>query len=194
MDVGARPPRLTTGALLVMVLVLTSLVACQASPAPSGGSPRASSSDTASPEAVSSPTEDTPDLTTPPDTDEAVLALAGALEEAGADVNLTGEFSSDPIGGQGVAICVNGGQVNTYAFDSAEEADTVAARIDPEDPSNVGTAIVEWAGNPRFWKVERLLVLYLGDDAAVEAGLTSVLGSPFARGEGRAPGRDLTSC
>jgi hypothetical protein len=51
----------------------------------------------------------------------------------------------------------------------------------------VGTAIVEWAGRPRFWQGNRILVLYLGESAATEALLTSVLGPPFAEGPGRAP-------
>lgn len=41
-------------------------------------------------------------------------------------------------------------EVRVYLFATDEEADAAAARIDPDDPSNVGDAIVEWAGTPRF--------------------------------------------
>ena len=108
----------------------------------------------------------------------------------------TGSFATDPIGGEGISLCVEGQVVNVYVFPTVEEREAAASRIDPDDPSNVGTAMIEWAGNPRFWAADRLLVLYLGRDPAVEAGITSVLGSPFARGEGRAPlpGPDLNAC
>ena len=193
MDGGARSPRLGTGAFLASVVVVAFLAACQTSPAPSSSTGAAPSAD-ASPLRVPSPSSGTTEETRPPDADEAVLRLTAALEGAGADVRLTGDFATDPVGGEGAGMCVNGHQVNAYVFDSADRANEVAARIDPADPSDVGTAIVEWVGNPRFWKSDRLIVLYLGDDVTVEAGLTSVLGPPFARGEGRAPGRDLPSC
>jgi hypothetical protein len=32
-----------------------------------------------------------------------------------------------------------------------------------------------------------MIVLYLGDSPAIELGLTSLLGDPFAKGEGRGP-------
>ncbi|HSH21300.1 MAG TPA: hypothetical protein VK992_01620, partial [Candidatus Caenarcaniphilales bacterium] len=69
-----------------------------------------------------------------------------------------------------------------------------AATIDPDDPSNIGTSIVEWAGEPKFWLRDRVLVLYLGTDEQVEDGLVSVLGEPFARGEGRPPLGGDDSC
>jgi hypothetical protein len=74
-----------------------------------------------------------------------------------------------------------------YEFASAGERAAVASRIDPVDPSNLGTSIVEWDGRPRFWQGDRILVLYLGESAATHALLTSILGPPFAEGPGRAP-------
>jgi hypothetical protein len=64
----------------------------------------------------------------------------------------------------------------------------VVQKIDPKDPSNVGTGIVEWAGAPRFWLRDNVIVLYLGQDAATDAALRALLGTPFAEGEaGRMP-------
>ena len=123
-----------------------------------------------------------------------VEALVVALEERGADVELTGSFTTDPVGGQGVALCVNGQRVQVYVFPTAEESKELASRIDPYDPSNMGTTMVSWAGNPRFWRSDRLIVLYLGEDPAVEAGLTGVLGLPFARGAGQGPGQGTMTC
>lgn len=50
------------------------------------------------------------------------------------------------------------------------------------------------AGNPKFWQRGRILVLYLGNDPAVEGDINTVLGQPFARGQGLAPGPDLSAC
>ena len=105
-----------------------------------------------------------------------------------------GAFNPDPLGGRGARLCVAGQQVSLYVYATEQERAAASARIDPNDPSNLGTAMVAWAGNPRFWQRGRILVLYLGNVAAVEAGITSVLGEPFARGRVRAPAPDRNAC
>lgn len=111
------------------------------------------------------------------------------LNTAGAEAEQVESFSSDPLGGKGLLVCVGGEEVRLYLFDGEQAAATAANRIDPDDPSHVGTAIVEWAGNPRFWHRGPILVLYLGADQVTEDLLIEVLGTPFARGPG--PGRGL---
>lgn len=106
----------------------------------------------------------------------------------------TGAFSTEPLGGQGTGLCVAGQQVRVYVYQTAEDREAVASRIDPTDPSNVGTSIVEWAGNPKFWQAARIVVLYLGSDPAVDSGISTILGPPFARGPGRDPGPDRHAC
>lgn len=162
-------------------LVVLLLAACATS-----SSPSPSIAPMASDGAVSSPPESPP-------TDPAA-GLAAALEAAGAEVRQAGVFNTEPLGGQGVSLCVAGQQVSVYVYATAQEREVVAARIDPTDPSNLGTSIVEWAGNPKFWQADRIIVLYLGGDPAVEAGLSSVLGQPFARGQGRDPGPGRHAC
>lgn len=105
-----------------------------------------------------------------------------------------GAFNPEPLGGRGVSLCVAGQQVSVYVFDTEAEAATVADRIDPADPSNLGTTIIEWAGNPTFWQRGGIIVLYLGSNPAVKAGLTSILGQPFASGQGRDPGPGRQAC
>ena len=127
------------------------------------------------------------------DTDPA-SAFEAALHAAGAQVQRTGEFNTEPLGGKGLGLCVAGQEVSVYLYATPEDRAAVAARIDPKDPSNLGTSMVEWAGNPKFWQADRLIVLYLGSDLAVESGITSILGQPFARGQGRDPGPNRHSC
>jgi hypothetical protein len=114
----------------------------------------------------------------------AVEGLVTALTTAGVSVRQADRFDAAPLPGQGVLLCVGREEVRVYVFET-EEARVAAARtIDPNDPSHVGTSIVEWVGNPRFWQRDRILVLYVGTDAPTEALLTTVMGAPFARGVG----------
>lgn len=110
------------------------------------------------------------------------------LTAAGVDAEEAETFSTEPLGGQGHLICVGDEEVRVYRFASDEQSAAAAARIDPNDPSNMGNTIVEWAGNPRFWQRGPMLVLYLGDDQATEELITALLGQPFSQGQGRDPG------
>lgn len=111
------------------------------------------------------------------------------LTEEGVEIDQAETFSTDPVGGQGHLLCVGDQEVRVYLFASDEEASAAAVRIDPNDPSNMGNVIIEWAGNPRFWQRGPMLVLYLGEEQATEDLITAVLGQPFAQGQ--VPGRGL---
>lgn len=67
----------------------------------------------------------------------------------------------------------------------------MTAVIDPEDPTYVGEAIIEWIGYPRFWERDRIVV-HVGTEEETEGLLTSILGRPFARGDG--PGYSEGRC
>jgi hypothetical protein len=119
----------------------------------------------------------------------AMPEFKAALGAAGATVTDLGGFDPNPLSGTGTNLCVSGQKVMTYEFGTARERAEMAATIDPADPSKIGnSAIVEWAGNPTFWQRDRLIVLYLGSDPRILAGVSSVLGEPFAAGHGRDPG------
>ncbi len=126
--------------------------------------------------------------------DDAVAGLVAALEENGATVTDRGPFSPDPFPGRGIVLCVANQEVRVYVFDTAAERAEVTGRIDPENPSNVGTSMVSWAGTPTFWQSDRIMVLYLGDDPALKSGLSGILGEPFASGEGGGPGPRGQDC
>lgn len=170
--------------LLILLVITFGAAACgsAASPASSqGSSPSPGITPSASASGESSPAD-------------AVAAFVADLEAAGATVSDSGAFDTDPLGGRGVVLCVAGQQVRVYEYEADAERAAVTARIDPTDPSNLGTTIIEWAGNPTFWQRDRIMVLYLGSDPAVEAAVTTVLGQPFARGQGRDPGPDRHAC
>lgn len=112
--------------------------------------------------------------------------LLADLSAAGVEARVGQIFAPDPFKAQGFLLCVGTEQVRMYVFPSIGDRMQAAAKIDPTNPSNIGTAMVSWNGRPRFWQVDRLLLLYLGEDAATEAKLRDLLGPPFASGEGRA--------
>ncbi|MDQ6794315.1 MAG: hypothetical protein M3067_05785 [Chloroflexota bacterium] len=122
--------------------------------------------------------------------------LIAAIAAASAPVRQADTFEGAPIPAKGVLLCLGKEEVRVYSFGSEEERAAAAKTIDPKDPSHVGTSIVEWTGNPRFWQSGRILVLYLGSDARTEAILTSILGQPFARGAGGGGlgGPNLSAC
>lgn len=134
-----------------------------------------------------SPPTSAPPTSAPSPTAVAVYPeqLIADLEAAGADVRIGGAFTADPFAAQGFVLCVGKEQVRMYIFPSIGDRVAAAAKIDKTHPSNVGTAMVDWNGRPRFWQVDRLLLLYLGEDAPTETLLRNVLGAPFASGEGR---------
>jgi hypothetical protein len=152
-----------------LVLLLVALVVVAACQAASSGSPAPSRLD-------------------------GVDGLVADFSAAGATVRPAGTFAADPLPGLGTLLCLGKQPVRVYTYSSAAERAQVGARIDPRDPSKVGTAIVEWTGSPRFWQRDRILVLYLGSDAATEALLTNLLGQPFARGAGGLAGLPTRDC
>jgi hypothetical protein len=152
--------------LLAVLLIGCQTAASTASTAPTAWSPSPS------------PTADGPE------------GLIADLEAAGADAKLGDLFSPDPLTGQDVVLCVGAEPVRLYVFGSVGDRVQAASRIDPKDPSNMGTSIVDWNGAPRFWQRDRMLILYLGTNADTEALLRGILGQPFASGIGRPPLRD----
>lgn len=130
----------------------------------------------------------------PAPSSDSVGAFGSALQDAGAEVREIGPFSPEPLSGSGTILCVDGQEVRVYAYATEDELAAAVSQINPTDPSQVGTSMVSWAGTPRFWRANRMIVLYLGDSPAIELGLTSVLGEPFARGDGRDSVLNRHSC
>jgi hypothetical protein len=162
---------------VVAVVLLLVISACSPAATP-GSSPTAPS--TGSPPTVGS---GTPDPTSAGGAD----GLVDDLVAGGATARLGSNFFAEPIPGEGVLVCLGTEAVQVYVLRDHEAALAAASSIDTNDPSKIGASIVDWAGRPRFWLRDRILILYVGSDAATDAALRTLLGRPFA--EARLPGR-----
>ncbi|HJW83838.1 MAG TPA: hypothetical protein VJ754_05995, partial [Anaerolineae bacterium] len=57
-----------------------------------------------------------------------------------------------------------------------------AAKVGP-DGSTFDTLIVDWVAPPHFYHKGRAIVLYVGDDAAIQRMLEDALGAQIAGGK-----------
>ena len=79
----------------------------------------------------------------------------------------------------GFSIQVNGSSVQVFEYNSAEDAEADASLVS-SDGSSIGTSMPFWVDDPHFYYKEKIIVLYVGDDPAIEELLESVLGRQFA--------------
>lgn len=108
-----------------------------------------------------------------------LATLMDALRTAGVTVE-TGEaveqvFFTVP----GEIIKVNGADVQVFVYETAEAMEAEAAQV-AEDGGSIGTNMVAWVEAPHFYKAGRMLVLYVGEDPAVQSVLEGILGPQFA--------------
>jgi hypothetical protein len=111
--------------------------------------------------------------------EDAYSELLAAFEAAGATVESTGSIEQPFFLASGQSFAVNGGMIQVFPYPSAEAAEVEAARVAP-DGSSVGTSMISWMEAPHFFRQDRLIVLYVGDDPDVLTMLESVLGPQFA--------------
>lgn len=112
---------------------------------------------------------------------EALGRLVEELRAAGNAVEEGDAISQPFFTVQGQVIIVDGSDVQVFEYGSSEAADEEAALVSP-DGTSVGTTMILWVATPHFYKGGALIVLYVGDDAAVTDVLEAVLGPQFAGG------------
>jgi hypothetical protein len=105
--------------------------------------------------------------------------LISMLRAAGVPVERRGSAEQPFLPVNGVMLKVHGEDVQVFQFRDAAAADQQADAVSP-DGSTVGTAKIHWIGSPHFYKKDRLLVLYVGEESKVLEALQAVLGPPFA--------------
>ena len=106
-------------------------------------------------------------------------SLVDSLHTAGAEVELGDMVEQAFFSVKGQIVKVNGSDVQVFEYENAEAMEAGAEQVAP-DGGSVGTSMITWVDTPHFYKTGRILVLYVGDDAATTDLLKSVLGEQFA--------------
>lgn len=113
------------------------------------------------------------------DPTEGQAGLINSLRESGAEVELGNTVEQAFFGPTGRILKVNGEDVQVFEYPSAEALEADAVQVSA-DGGSVGTSMVTWMAAPHFFKSGNVLVLYVGDDAAVLDLLKGALGEQFA--------------
>ena len=85
---------------------------------------------------------------------------------------------------KGETLRISGGEfaqpieMQSYDYPDAATAEADVAQIEPN--GNPKATMVEWRGTPHWFRKERVVVIYLGDDPAAIKLLTDALGAQFA--------------
>lgn len=106
-------------------------------------------------------------------------SLLAALQAAGATAEVADSVLQDFFTPEGHIIKVNGQDVQVFEYESAEMMETEAALVAP-DGGSVGTSMMMWMDAPHFFKIGRIIVLYVGSDTTVLGLLDQVIGPQFA--------------
>ena len=113
------------------------------------------------------------------------VSLIDALRKT-VTVDISGTISQPFLSPQsGTAVRLSGGPLTTpadaqlFEYRSASAAGADANQI-RRDGSGTATTQISWIAPPHFFLKGRVLVLYVGSDAAVVSLLNSVLGTQFA--------------
>lgn len=110
---------------------------------------------------------------------EVQASLIEALRAAGATVEPGEPVDQVFFSVRGQILDVNGEDVQVFEYESADAMQADAAQVSP-DGGSIGTSMVSWVAAPHFYQAGRILVLYVGDDAAVMELLENALGPQFA--------------
>lgn len=106
------------------------------------------------------------------------VELVDSLRAAGAAVEPTEEIEQAFFSVMGQKILVN--EVEIQVFEYADEASRKADSDQiSADGTNIGTSMITWVDQPNFWAKGRIIVLYVGKDAATIDLLSDVIGDPI---------------
>jgi len=105
--------------------------------------------------------------------------LIEALRATGTPVSSGDEIEQPFFTVKGRMVSVAGEDVQVYQYADEDTARQAAATVSP-DGGTIGTSRPFWAASPHFYRKGLLIVLSVGDSAAVTRPLERVLGTQFA--------------
>jgi hypothetical protein len=114
-----------------------------------------------------------------------VPQLIETLRAGGAMVEPIGSATLDFLSVEGQIFTIDGERIQIYAYPDSASASADAARFSSDGAqinTDAGVLLVNWVATPHLYRADKLLVVYLGDNAATLARLDGVLGARFAGG------------
>ena len=119
------------------------------------------------------------------------VSFVDALRAAGYAVDPVGQLQQPFLHVPGTRLRISGAdltgpaEIQSYNYDDRDLGTDglVTARADADQIQPDGqprTARVTWNGPPHFFRKQRVLVIYVGDDPALLGVLTNLLGAQFA--------------
>lgn len=121
---------------------------------------------------------------------DATADLMDALVAAGALVEKRGEVTQPFFSETGQVISVNGSEVQLFVYDDEAAARAEAGQVTPEGTA-VGSNVMMWLATPHFYRSDKVIALYIGDDPATLTALEAVLGPQFAGGQSAASSDEI---
>lgn len=107
------------------------------------------------------------------------VSLSDHLRTAGATIEPVGEVSQPFLSVKGQTIRMNGEDVQVFEYPNTAAANREATSIS-DDGYSVGTTMISWVSDPHFYKIDKLIVLYVGDNQGILTILDQVLGPQIA--------------
>jgi hypothetical protein len=104
--------------------------------------------------------------------------LSEALSQAGAGAQPGDSIEQSFFSVPGRILQVNGSDVQVFEYADAAAREAESSQIGP-DGGSIGTTMVTWIDQPNFWAKGRLIVLYVGREAALITTLSAILGDPI---------------
>ncbi len=108
--------------------------------------------------------------------------LYQALRATGVSVKVGGAIGQVFFSVPGQVLTIDGTDVQVFEYPGPAEAQSDADQVAP-DGGSIGPTMITWAATPHFYRLDSVIVLYVGDDAAVSLLLEEALGAPFAEGD-----------
>jgi hypothetical protein len=120
---------------------------------------------------------------TAPSSFETVEQFLQALRQRGLTVTLADQLppaSTPYFSVPAQVVRVNGSSLNVFEYPNPEAAASDASQVTPE--GQFPTMMVTWISTPRFYRGDRLIVLYVGCTTDIVQALDATIGRPFVIG------------
>jgi hypothetical protein len=101
------------------------------------------------------------------------------LKASGNHVEVGKEVKQPFFKPTGRILTMNGQELQVFEFPDSQSAAAAAASVSA-DGSHIGGSATSWPASPHFFKTDRVIVLYVGDDPATISALGTALGGSFA--------------